>query len=73
MKGTDWILPLNHKNWTVDDWNMVILSGETIINRLAPDGRMLIWKYAREGLSDRLAEGNLKPVGGSLVMSGCMS
>ena len=52
---------------------MIFSSGETIINRLGPGGRMLVWKRLREGLSDRLAEVTLKPIGGSLVMSGCMS
>ena len=48
----------------MDDWNRVILSGETIINKLGPDGRMLVWKRLREVLSDRLAKVTLKPISG---------
>ena len=64
---------INYKNWTVGDWNRVILSGETIINRLGPDRRKLVWKKPRERLSNRLAERILKTISISLVMSGCMS
>ena len=63
-------IAINHKNWTMDDWNRVILSGETIINRLGPDGRKFAWRKLREELSDRSAEVTLKPIGGLLVMSG---
>ena len=57
----------------MDDWNRDILIDETIINRLGLNGRKLVWKKPRKKLSDRLAEVTLKPVSGSMVMSGCMS
>ena len=33
-----------HKDWTLEDWEKVIWSDETKINRLGSDGRKWAWK-----------------------------
>ena len=63
---------LAHQHWTVEDWNKVVWSDETKINRLGSDGRKWVWKKAGEGLSDRLVQGTQKFGGGSVMVWGCM-
>ena len=53
------------------DWERVIWSDETKINRVGSDGRKWVWKKRGEGLSDRLVNGTLKHGGGSLMFWGC--
>jgi len=62
-----------HKDWTLEDWKLVIWSDETKINRLGSDGRKWAWKRAGEGLSDRLVQGTVKFGGGSVMVWGCMT
>ena len=59
---------ISHKDWTVDDWKIVVWSDKTKINHLGSDGRKWAWKKAGEGLSDRIVEGTVKFGGGSLMM-----
>ena len=62
-----------YRNWTVADWNRVIFSDETKINRFGSDGRKYIWKSPREGLTDRTVQPTVKFGGGSLMMWGCIT
>jgi transposase len=62
-----------HKDWTLEDWKLVIWSDETKINRLGSDGRKWAWKKSGEGLSDRLVQGTVKFGGGSVMVWGCMT
>ena len=39
----DWAIA--HKDWTVEDWKMVVYSDETKINRIGSDGRTIVWKW----------------------------
>lgn len=64
---------LQYQYWTMEDWKRVIFSDETKINRLGSDGRKWAWKFAGEGLTDRLVEPTLKFGGGSVMVWGCMS
>jgi transposase len=61
-----------HKDWTIEDWKVVVWSDESKINRLGSDGRKWVWKRAGEGLSDRLVSGTVKFGGGSVMIWGCM-
>lgn len=41
-----------HRNWTVADWNKVIWSDETKINRFGSDGRKWAWKHPSNTLEE---------------------
>ena len=54
------------------DWNRVIWSDETNINRIGSDGRMYVWKKSGEPLLNKENQGTVKFGGGSLMVWGCM-
>lgn len=62
-----------HKHWTVYDWEHVIFSDETKVNRFCSDGRS--WCWIRDGqLRDlRHIQQMVKFGGGSVMMWGCMT
>jgi len=62
-----------HKDWTLEDWKLVIWSDETKINCLGSDGHKWVWKKSGERLSDRLVQGTVKFDGGSVMIWGCMT
>ena len=62
-----------HKDWTLEDWKLVIWSDETKINCLGSDGCKWVWKKSGERLSDRLVQGTVKFGGGSVMVWGCMT
>ena len=49
-----------HKDYTIEDWKKVIWSDETKINCLGSDECKWTWKWAGEGLCDKLVDGTLK-------------
>src|SRR6202030_1637473 len=62
-----------HKDWTVENWKMVVYSDETKINRLGSDGKKWVWKKKGEHrVGDRMMEGAMKFGGGSVMVWGCM-
>jgi hypothetical protein len=63
---------LKHKEWTLEDWQKVIWSDETKINRLGSDGKQWIWKQAGQGLIDREVQGTVKFGGENIIIQGCM-
>jgi hypothetical protein len=63
---------LAHQHWTVEDWNCVIWSDETKINRIGSDGKVYVWKKKGDGLTDREVNGTVKFGGGSLMVWDCM-
>lgn len=64
---------LEHQHWTLKDWNRVVWSDETKINRLGSDGRAWVWKKGGSALTDQVVSGTLKFGGGSLMVWGCMT
>ena len=64
---------LSHKEWTLEDWERVVWSDETKVNRLGSDGRKWVWKRVGEPLTDRLVQGTKKFGGGSIMVWGCMT
>ena len=62
-----------YQSWTVDDWNRVIWSDETKINRLGSDGRNWAWKKKGSRLTDQQVTGTVKFGGGHLMMWGCLT
>lgn len=62
-----------YASWTVQDWNRVIWSDETKINRLGADGRKWMWKKRGSGLKDQQVTGTVKFGGGNLMVWGCMT
>ncbi|KAJ1301775.1 hypothetical protein OPQ81_009004 [Rhizoctonia solani] len=61
-----------HKDWTVADWQWVLWSDETKINRLWSDGVHWAWAQPGEGISDWLTIPTTNHGGGSLMFWGCM-
>jgi transposase len=43
-----------YRHWTVHDWNRILWSDETKVNRFGSDGRLWCWKSKEEGLSSRI-------------------
>lgn len=63
-----------YKDWTVEDWNRVVWSDETKINRLGSDGCKWGWKKKeKKGLTDREVKGTIKFGGGSMMVWGCFT
>ena len=62
-----------HANWTAADWDCVIWSDETKINRFGSDGRRYAWKRDDEPLRPRHVEMTVKHGGGSLMVWGCIT
>ena len=62
-----------YKNWTVEDWKLVIWSDESKINRLGSDGRKWCWKKTGSDLNSNCIEPTVKFGGGSLMIWGCMT
>lgn len=62
-----------HKDWTVQDWNEVIFSDESKINRFNSDGRSWCWFKDTNQLEDRTVKTTYKHGGGGLMVWGCMT
>lgn len=62
-----------HQDWTIADWNRVIWSDESKINRFCSDGRSWYWKRDGESLQPRHVKGTIKHGGGSVMVWGCMT
>lgn len=60
-----------HKEWTQADWDSVIWSDESKINRIDSDGLKWVWVQPGEGLSDRIVTPTVKFGGGSIMIWGC--
>ena len=62
-----------HKEWTIEDWKMVIWSDETKVNRIGSDG--MIWGWKKSGVNN-LSENSRWTRnfgGGSVTMWGCIT
>lgn len=62
-----------YQHWTVHDWNRIIWSDETKINRIGSDGRLWCWTSKEEVLPERTVEPTVKYGGGSLMIWGCIT
>lgn len=62
-----------HRDWTVEDWNEVIFSDETKINRWGSDGAQITWKHKDDPLRPHNYQTQLKGGGGSMMVWGCMT
>ena len=63
---------LKHKGQTVEEWERVIWSDETKINRIGSDGEQWVWKQVVEELIEREVQGTVKFGGGNIMVWGCM-
>jgi transposase len=61
-----------HEDWTADDWNRVIFSDETKINRFNSDGRTWFWSRDPNVLNNQTVQQTVKHGGGRVMMWGCM-
>lgn len=62
-----------HKDWTAEDWNRVIFSDETKINRFNSDGRSWYWSRDPSVLDARSVKPTVKHGGGGIMLWGCMT
>ena len=62
-----------HLDWTVNDWNRVIFSDESKINRFNSDGRSWCWYRDVNQLEDRTVNIQIKHGGGGVMIWGCMT
>src|SRR5208282_1456686 len=67
----DWVY--THKNWSTADWECVIWSDETIIERLGSHRRKWVWRRPGDSLTDWDIEGKVKHRGGSIMIWGCLT
>lgn len=63
----------HYVNFSLQDWERVIWSDETKINRFGSDGKEWIWKKQNEKLSRRLVRPTIKFGGGNIMVWGCMT
>lgn len=61
------------RDWTVEDWNRVIFSDESKINRFNSDGRSWCWFRDVNQLEDRTVKTTFKHGGGGVMVWGCMT
>lgn len=62
-----------HCHWTDDDWDRVVFSDETKINRFCSDGRSWCWFRDEQSRSVRMVQQTVKFGGGGVMMWGCMT
>jgi hypothetical protein len=62
-----------YSQWTVADWERVIFSDESKINRIGSDGRVWVWKRKKAGINDRTTTPTVKFGGGHVMIWGCMT
>lgn len=62
-----------HAEWTVHDWQRVIWSDETKVNRMGSDGCEIVWVQRHEGLNDRTIQPTVKFGGGNIMAWGAMT
>ena len=62
-----------HRYWTPEDWNRVIWSDETKINRFGSDGRQWAWGIRGAVRTAREIKQTVKGGGGHVMIWGCMS
>lgn len=63
----------SHLDWTADDWERVIFSDETKINRFNSDGRTWFWSRDPNSLNDHSVQQTVKHGGGGIMLWGCMT
>lgn len=61
-----------HAHWSAEDWEKVIFSDESKMNRLGSDGRVWTWRKPGSALEARYVKPTLKFGGGSVMIWGCM-
>jgi transposase len=62
-----------YQHWTVADWERVVWSDETKINRFNSDGRSWCWVRDVDSLETRTVKQTVKHGGGSIMIWGCMT
>ena len=62
-----------YKEWTEEDWALVVWSDESKINRFCSDGIRYVWDDQPGRLNDRTVQGTVKFGGGSVMVWSCMS
>jgi hypothetical protein len=62
-----------HRYWTVEDWNNVIFSDETKINRFGSDGNKWTWYRDGETLQPRNVQQHSKNQGGHIMLWSCIT
>jgi transposase len=63
----------SHRDWTVSDWEHVIWSDETKINRFYSGGRAWCWIRDTAEKNSRHIKETVKYGGGSVIIWGCMT
>ena len=62
-----------YKEWTEEDWALVVWSDESKINRFCSDGIRWVWDDQPGRLNDRTIQGTVKFGGGSVMVWSCVS
>lgn len=62
-----------HLAWTKEDWECVIWSDETKINRQGSDGKKWCWKSRGKPFEDRVINHTVKHGGGSIMIWACIT
>lgn len=62
-----------HRDWTIADWESVIWSDETKINRFCSDGQSWCWFRDVKQIENRTVTQTVKHGGGSINIWGCMT
>lgn len=62
-----------HKYWTVSDWERVVFSDETRVNRFNSDGRTWCWIRDKKNLPNHTVKQTVKHGGGSVMVWSCLT
>ena len=62
-----------HEHWTIHDWEHVIFSDETKVNRFCSDGRSWCWIRNEQSHDSKEVKQTVKFGGGSVMLWGCMT
>ena len=60
-----------HKNWTVEDWKLVMWSDESRFTLFQNDGRVRVWRQPHKALDPSCVTPTVQASGGSMMIWGC--
>ena len=64
---------ITHRDWTPEDWEQVVFSDETKVNRISSDGLYWTWKHNERTPDSKLEKPAVKHGGGRIMVWSCFT